>query len=123
MFIIVCADLPARMVHRASAAPYSYKDIQVPPRDGCYFGCASQRTRGRSVRIASRRGTRPVCIKTILGGIAAALLCTACATSRVQPEGVAAPVAFEQSTTGQPAWPGKDWYRGFASTELDGLVA
>lgn len=33
------------------------------------------------------------------------------------------PAAFEQQPAGQPAWPAKDWYHGFASDELDSFVA
>ena len=35
-----------------------------------------------------------------------------------------APAAFEQAgTTNAPIWPATDWWRGFQSTELDGLIA
>jgi hypothetical protein len=63
-------------------------------------------------------------IKVQLGWCAIAILCASCAT----PPGtsappVASPDAFEQQpTAGQPTWPEKDWYRGFASQELDSLV-
>ena len=52
------------------------------------------------------------------------MLCAACATpgSGTQPA-VSSPDAFEQQLPGsQPAWPEKDWYRGFTSGELDGLM-
>lgn len=55
---------------------------------------------------------------------AIAMLCAACATpgSGTQPA-VSSPDAFEQQPPGsQPAWPEKDWYRGFASGELDSLM-
>ena len=64
-------------------------------------------------------------MKVQLGSCAIAFLCASCAT---QPgtgtPPVVAPAAFEQqpATAGQPAWPEKDWYRGFASQELDSLV-
>ena len=61
-------------------------------------------------------------MKTILGGFAMAALCTACATPELKSPDSDAPAAFEQPSGGQPSWPGKDWYRGFASSELDSLV-
>jgi NodT family efflux transporter outer membrane factor (OMF) lipoprotein len=54
----------------------------------------------------------------------ALLACTGCALQAPQRTHPEVPVAFENQTpAGQAAWPGKDWYRGFASPELDALIA
>jgi len=64
-------------------------------------------------------------MKVQLGSCAIAFLCASCATQPgTSTPPVVAPAAFEQqpATAGQAAWPEKDWYRGFASQELDSLV-
>ncbi|HEY6457462.1 MAG TPA: efflux transporter outer membrane subunit [Steroidobacteraceae bacterium] len=54
----------------------------------------------------------------------ALLACTSCALQAPKPALPEVPAAFENGTpAGQPAWPGKDWYHGFASPELDALIA
>jgi multidrug efflux system outer membrane protein len=46
-----------------------------------------------------------------------------CTLQPTKPPVVAMPASFEQSSpSDQAAWPGKDWYRGFGSPELDGLI-
>src|ERR1700722_5289727 len=46
-----------------------------------------------------------------------------CTLQPAKPPAVAMPASFEQaSPSDQAAWPGKDWYRGFGSPELDGLI-
>lgn len=46
-----------------------------------------------------------------------------CSLQPTQPPAVALPASFEQtSPSDQAAWPGKDWYQGFGSPELDGLI-
>jgi multidrug efflux system outer membrane protein len=55
---------------------------------------------------------------------AVALLgCTSCALQAPKPALPEVPAAFDNGTpAGQAAWPGKDWYHGFASRELDALI-
>jgi outer membrane protein, multidrug efflux system len=51
------------------------------------------------------------------------LSCASCALQAPKPVPAQAPAAFESQASGAPAaWPGKDWYRGFRSPELDALV-
>ena len=46
-----------------------------------------------------------------------------CTLQATKPATVAMPASFEQkSPSDQTAWPGKDWYRGFGSPELNGLI-
>src|ERR1700693_1834619 len=46
-----------------------------------------------------------------------------CSLQPTKPPAVALPASFEQSSpSDQAAWPGRDWYRGFGSPELDGLI-
>ena len=46
-----------------------------------------------------------------------------CTLQPAKPPAVAMPASFEQaSPSDQAAWPGKEWYRGFGSPELDGLI-
>jgi outer membrane protein, multidrug efflux system len=58
-----------------------------------------------------------------------ALVCTGCALKAPKPPAADVPPAFENRAPGnaapgaQAAWPGKDWYRGFKSRELDALIA
>ena len=54
--------------------------------------------------------------------IVAALAGSACALDGAKPATPAVPAAFEQPSTQGP-WPDADWYRGFASGELDSLIA
>jgi multidrug efflux system outer membrane protein len=54
---------------------------------------------------------------------AALLACTSCALQAPKPAAPEVPVAFDNGTPAGPAaWPGKDWYHGFASPELDALI-
>ena len=53
----------------------------------------------------------------------ALLACTSCALQAPKPAFPEVPAAFDNGTpAGQAAWPGKDWYHGFASRELDALI-
>jgi outer membrane protein, multidrug efflux system len=53
----------------------------------------------------------------------ALLACTGCALQAPKPTVPEVPVAFDNGTPAGPAaWPGKDWYHGFASPELDALI-
>jgi NodT family efflux transporter outer membrane factor (OMF) lipoprotein len=57
------------------------------------------------------------------------LACAACALKAPEPTAPSIPPAFENRAqsngdgSGQVAWPSKEWYRGFESLELDGLIA
>jgi NodT family efflux transporter outer membrane factor (OMF) lipoprotein len=53
----------------------------------------------------------------------ALLACTSCALQAPKPKLPEVPVAFANGTAGQVAWPGRDWYHGFASPELDALIS
>src|SRR5678816_54009 len=66
---------------------------------------------------------RLVQMKAILGSCAVGALCAACATPAPMTVPTESPAAFEQQPPGQPAWPDTQWYHGFASEELDSLVA
>jgi NodT family efflux transporter outer membrane factor (OMF) lipoprotein len=63
--------------------------------------------------------------KFLLGCICAGML-SACAGTIPAPTTLPAPnapIGFEQSAgANAPIWPTPDWWRGFASTELDGLI-
>ena len=51
------------------------------------------------------------------------LACTSCALQAPKPVVPEVPAAFDNATPGATAaWPGKDWYRGFQSPALDGLL-
>jgi multidrug efflux system outer membrane protein len=53
----------------------------------------------------------------------ALLACTSCALQAPKPTVPEVPVAFDNGPpAGQAAWPGKAWYHGFASPELDALI-
>ena len=60
--------------------------------------------------------------KVRFGSCAIAIACAGCATSGPDSPPAISPPAFEQQPPGPPTWPEKDWYRGFASEELDSLV-
>jgi multidrug efflux system outer membrane protein len=54
----------------------------------------------------------------LIAGIAAG-----CSLQPTKLPAVAMPASFEQaSPSAQAAWPGKDWYQGFGSAELNGLI-
>jgi NodT family efflux transporter outer membrane factor (OMF) lipoprotein len=54
----------------------------------------------------------------------AAWLCGGCALQASKPSEPALPAAFDGAGPNPSAdWPSKEWYRGFASTELDALIA
>jgi multidrug efflux system outer membrane protein len=54
---------------------------------------------------------------------ALALLCTACAANLPVATPASTPAQFEQATGAADNWPAPDWYRAFASAELDELEA
>ena len=63
-------------------------------------------------------------MKVTFGSCALAILVAGCATPGPASLPTDTPPAFEeQQSAGAPSWPEKDWYRGFASEELNGLVA
>ena len=72
---------------------------------------------------AWHRGHSHVHMKAMFGSCVIAALCAACATPTAKPAAAEAPAGFEQQSAGRAAWPGEDWHHGFASNELDGLVA
>src|SRR6266851_5265244 len=46
-----------------------------------------------------------------------------CTLQPTKPPAVAMPASFEQtSSSDHTVWPGRDWYRGFGSPELNGLI-
>src|SRR5882762_6721993 len=52
-----------------------------------------------------------------------AALGAGCSLQATKPPAVAMPASFEQALpSDQAAWPGSDWYRGFGSPELNGLI-
>jgi len=52
-----------------------------------------------------------------------AALGAGCSLQATKPPFVAMPASFEQALpSDQAAWPGKEWYRGFGSPELNGLI-
>ncbi len=62
----------------------------------------------------------------------ALLACAGCALKAPKPAVPGVPAAFENGASGNPVfgapgppavWPGKDWYSGFKSLELDALIA
>src|SRR3984893_6266639 len=53
-----------------------------------------------------------------------ACLCAGCSLEATKTPAPALPAAFEGAQSNESAnWPGKDWYRGFASAELDALIS
>jgi multidrug efflux system outer membrane protein len=61
---------------------------------------------------------------TFVGGALTAWLCGGCTLQATKPPEPALPAAFDRaSPNGAANWPSKDWYREFASTELDALIA
>jgi multidrug efflux system outer membrane protein len=60
---------------------------------------------------------------TALGWVLAVSCLTGCTLQASRPPAAAPPETFAQ-VAGSPAakWPSSDWYRGFGSTELDGLI-
>jgi multidrug efflux system outer membrane protein len=62
---------------------------------------------------------RPRSILAIFIGFA----CSSCALHAVEPAAPVVPPAFEQAAGGGAQWPDENWYHGFASQELDSLVA
>jgi NodT family efflux transporter outer membrane factor (OMF) lipoprotein len=63
--------------------------------------------------------------KILLAGVCAFALAACATTSPVPPLAASdVPAAFEQpAIANAPIWPKADWWRGFNSTELDGLIA
>jgi NodT family efflux transporter outer membrane factor (OMF) lipoprotein len=61
--------------------------------------------------------------------IGSLLICAGCALKAPERSSPDAPAAFDTevpsdaTTGGRAAWPGKDWYQGFKSSELDALIA
>jgi outer membrane protein, multidrug efflux system len=49
--------------------------------------------------------------------------CSSCALQAEKPAAPVVPPAFEQAASGDAPWPDATWYHGFASQELDSLVA
>jgi NodT family efflux transporter outer membrane factor (OMF) lipoprotein len=50
-------------------------------------------------------------------------LCAGCSLQATKPPTVALPPAFERALPGDTVnWPSKEWYHGFASSELDALI-
>lgn len=69
-------------------------------------------------------GTFPVAWKTILACGFAALAGSGCLSERLPPLTTDAPAAFDHGGGGAtPVWPGEDWYSGFASNQLNALIA
>ena len=84
---------------------------------------ASIRNRRHS-RVAPEVGWR-MKSRTTLGWVIAASCLTGCTLQASRPPAPALPESFAQAastTTAPPKWPSSDWYRGFGSTELDGLI-
>jgi len=51
-------------------------------------------------------------------------LCVGCSLQATKSPAPALPAAFEKASPNESAnWPSKDWYRGFASAELDALIS
>src|SRR5271165_6463589 len=58
-----------------------------------------------------------VCVAMLLAG-------SGCALQPPPPAAPEAPAAFQNGVSGAAApWPSSDWYHGFGSAELDGLIA
>ncbi len=63
-------------------------------------------------------------IKVFVGSCAIGALCTGCVIQPASPPPPELPATFENTLSNTlPQWPGKDWYRGFASDELNSLIA
>jgi NodT family efflux transporter outer membrane factor (OMF) lipoprotein len=52
-----------------------------------------------------------------------ALTCCSCTLQAVQPAAPVVPPAFERTAGGDAPWPDAAWFHGFASAELDSLIA
>jgi outer membrane protein, multidrug efflux system len=68
-------------------------------------------------------GRRIACVRN---GLAAALLLALSACNlgpRYHRPDIAPPPAWESPDVGAPQWPSADWWKGFGSPELDGLIA
>ena len=51
-------------------------------------------------------------------------LCVGCSLQAAKPVAPTPPAAFDKAPPNESAnWPSKDWYHGFASAELDALIA
>src|SRR5580698_792834 len=50
------------------------------------------------------------------------LACASCALQPSPPVAPALPDAFQNRAAAAVQWPGKDWYQGFGSPELDALI-
>ncbi|MGB6307059.1 MAG: TolC family protein, partial [Steroidobacteraceae bacterium] len=67
---------------------------------------------------------RPSSILAVFIALACTCLaCSSCALHAAQPAPPVLPPAFERSTSGDAAWPDAAWFHGFASGELDSLIA
>ncbi len=63
-------------------------------------------------------------LKVMAGAAVSALVAVGCALQAPRPAPLEMPAAYEnRAPDEQSDWPSKDWYHGFASRELDGLVA
>src|ERR1700688_1844674 len=67
-------------------------------------------------------GSRTVRPRSILA-IAIGFACSSCALQAEKPAAPVIPAAFEQAAGSNAPWPDGTWYHGFASQELDSLVA
>jgi outer membrane protein, multidrug efflux system len=67
-------------------------------------------------------GSRTVRPRSILA-IAIGFACSSCALQAEKPAAPVVPPAFAQAATSNAPWPDATWYHGFASQELDSLVA
>jgi outer membrane protein, multidrug efflux system len=67
-------------------------------------------------------GPVAVCPRSI-SAVFIALACCSCTLQAVQPAAPVVPPAFEQTTGGGAPWPDAAWFHGFASAELDSLIA
>ncbi len=60
----------------------------------------------------------------LLGCLLAGSTCVGCSLQAAQRAAPSLPTAFDRTLpTDAAAWPGKDWYHDFASTELDALIS
>jgi NodT family efflux transporter outer membrane factor (OMF) lipoprotein len=62
-------------------------------------------------------------MRVVLGSCAITILCAACTTPTDLQTVANVPATFEQQSRTQAQWPSKEWYRGFASQELNELIA
>jgi outer membrane protein, multidrug efflux system len=63
-----------------------------------------------------------VCPRSI-SAVFIALTCCSCTLQAVQPAAPVVPPAFERTAGGDAPWPDAAWFHGFASAELDSLIA